>query len=62
MFYLIMHCLNLQISFPFCSLKFTFLRYTVRGDQYNNVYLLITIFIIFISDYKERKGYLCLII
>ena len=28
-----MHFLNLEISFPFCSLKFTYLKYTVRGDQ-----------------------------
>ena len=26
-----MHFLNLKISFPFCSLKFTYLRYTVGG-------------------------------
>ena len=47
------HFLNLKNSFPFCSLKFTYLRYTVRGIN-NNVYLLIAIFIIFILDYKER--------
>ena len=53
LFYMFMHFLNLKISFPFCSLKFTYLRYTVSGSQ-NNVYLLITISIIFILDYKER--------
>ena len=32
LFYMyIMHFLNLKISFPFCSLKFTYLRYTVGG-------------------------------
>ena len=33
LFYMYMHFLNLKISFPFCSLKFTHVRYTVRGDQ-----------------------------
>ena len=31
LFYMYMHFLNLKISFPFCSLKFTYLRYTVGG-------------------------------
>ena len=53
--YMYTHFLNLKISFPLCSLKFTYLRYTVSGGGINNsVYLLITIFIIFILDYKER--------